>query len=193
MASKAPKAGKEKTGFRTFLKKTFHHSGQGGGKKTEEKGETHVASNGTPLETNTTAKKPPVEVTSTPVDDRPADSPTVAEAPDKHSGKARRLQAERRLHDAGTTLSRAMSEASEKLQVPESIGLQHIETVNDVAATAKGLETAIDGIIDARALRASADSRNVWKTCVLSWFKASYPYVTTCLKGVNVRKIDVIS
>lgn len=190
MASKAPKTEKEKTGFRAFLKRSFHHSGRDENKKPVGK-ETPIVSNGTTLDTNTTAKKTPAEATSIPVNDRSLDdggSPIVAEAPEKHSGKARRLQAEKKLHEAATTLNKAMSKANEKLQVPESIGLQHIETVSDVAATAKELETAIDGIIDARALRASADSRNVWKTCLQGWFKASYPYVRTCLEGINVRK-----
>jgi hypothetical protein len=192
MTYKAPKAGKEKTGFRAILKKTFHHSGKGGSKKAEEKEEKDlVATVEAPPETNTSEKKPIAVVTSQPVDDPAADDkkgPTVTEAPEKHSGKARRLQAEKRLQEAGTALSKAMSKTSEKPQVPESISLQHIETVNDVATTAKELETAIDGIIDARALRASADSRNVWKACVRGWFKASYPYVKTCLEGINVRK-----
>ena len=189
MAATAPKAGKGKTGgFGAFLKKSFHRSGKEGSKKVEKV--TSIVSVDTQSEATAVTKKVSVKITSSAVDDHSTDHTkglSIPKAPDQHSGKTRRLQAEKRLHDAATALERAMSKTGEKVQVPESIGLQHTDNVTDVTMTAKELETAIDGIIDARALRASADSRNVWKTCVGSWFKASYPYVKLCLKGVQVR------
>jgi len=71
-------------------------------------------------------------------------------------------------------------------QIPDAIGLQHLSSVKDVEGTAKHLESAIDGLIDAREIKADADSRRVWKNCVKHWYKAIYPYVSFGLGQVAV-------
>jgi len=76
-----------------------------------------------------------------------------------------------------------------KVDIPELIGLQHLDHVEDVAATATNIENTIDSIINARALRASSNSRDVWKDCASTWFKALYPYIKIGLKEVNVRAL----
>ena len=74
-------------------------------------------------------------------------------------------------------------------QIPDAIGLQHLSSVKDVEGTAKHLEWAIDGLIDAREIRANADSRRMWKNCVKHWYKAIYPYVSFGLGQVAVLYI----
>jgi hypothetical protein len=139
-----------------------------------------------------------------PGDDKPKDSPTIAEetggisksasivAP--HSAESRRLAAERLLQNAADGLNQAIAKLSGKLQIPEAIGLQNIDhEVDDVAQTAKSIEAAIDGFIDARRLQATTDSRTMWKSCAANLFKAFYPYVKKCLKEVGVITPFILS
>jgi hypothetical protein len=102
-----------------------------------------------------------------------------------HRSRSRRAEAENRLQEAATALSKSMSKSPAK--VPDAIGLERLDSIKDVEGTAKRLEYAIDGIIDARAIKANADSRRVWKDCIKHWYKAMYPYVRFGLKEVKVR------
>jgi len=103
------------------------------------------------------------------------------------SKRSRREEAEKRLEDAAGALSKSM--AKSPAQVPDTIGLQHLGNIKDVEGTAKQLESAIDGIIDARRIKANGDSRRVWKDCLKSLFKAVYPYLNVGLTEVEVSLI----
>lgn len=98
--------------------------------------------------------------------------------------KSRREDAEQRLQDSTAALSKLISKSP--APVSDAIKLQKLTNVKDVEGTAKQLESAIDDIIDARKIKANADSRRVWKDCIKSWFKAIYPYINVGLTEVEV-------
>jgi hypothetical protein len=117
----------------------------------------------------------------------PNSTPVVQVDRSGPSKRRRREQAEKRLEDAAGALSKSMTESP--AQVPDAIGLQHLGNIKDVEGTAKQLESAIDGIIDAREIKANVDSRRVWKDCLKSWFKAVYPYLNVGLTEVEVNLV----
>jgi hypothetical protein len=171
--------GNPERGFRSLFHK-FHHSHSG--KDKDREGRNSPLSHPDQHSDGESATKVvPIVAVST----VPSSQPKQAV---KNSGEERRLAAEKQLQEAGITLRKAMAKVSGKLEVniSEPIGLQHLNHVEDVAATATNIEITIDGIIDARALRASSDSREVWKDCASTWFKALYPYIKIGLKQVNV-------
>lgn len=110
----------------------------------------------------------------------PIKPPPTTSVPAK---KGRREESEKRLEDAAVALSKSMSKSP--IELPDAIGLQHLGNIKDVEGTAKQLESAVDGIIDKRQIKANADSRRVWKDCIKHWFKAIYPYVNFGLEQVK--------
>ena len=80
---------------------------------------------------------------------------TVTGPPKKSRGE----DAEKRLQDSAAALSKSMSKSP--APVPDAIGLQKLTNIRDVEGTAKQLESAVDDIIDAREIKANADSRCV--------------------------------
>jgi hypothetical protein len=183
--------------IRSFFKNTFRHSGS------QHKAKT-VNSKGTIPAREITSTKSPVSSDSydgagTPksADDKTEDTNATIVDNDttsksvipvsKHSAKERRLEAENRLQEAANALNKAIASVSGKLQVPQAIGLQHIDPeVEDLAQTSRNIEAAIDGFIDARQFKVASSSRTIWKTCATNMFKAFYPYVKTCLSEVGV-------
>lgn len=154
----ATPSGTKRHGFRAFLKRNFYH---------EKSGDDESRATGD-IEDTASIK---IETRDSPRPD----------------GKGRLLQAKKELEAAVVTLNEAMSRISDQLQVPEAIGLQNLNDANDIQATARDIETAIDNIIDARKLKlANAGSREVWKNCVKGWYKAAFPYVKPCVDSIGV-------
>ena len=135
----------------------------------------------------TKAKEPAAKRETTPKPEVHPDPPTLQQPNSASSRKGRRAAAEKRLEDAAKALSKSMTKGP--AAVPDSIGLQQLSNIKDVEGTAKQLESAIDGIIDARSIKANADSRRVWKDCIKNWYKAIYPYAKFGLEQVKVRSL----
>jgi len=112
------------------------------------------------------------------------------------SAKGRRTRAETRLRKSAEGLSQAIAKTSGTFRVPDTIGLQNItDDIHNIPQTARNIEAAIDGFIDARQYNVSMNSRAMWKSCTSNLFKAFYPYVKECLTDVVVsllpRNADV--
>lgn len=116
----------------------------------------------------------------------PANASKIGSSRAEDESKARerrKFEAQKRFQAAATVLQNAMSSAS--LQVPNVIGLQHLDCVDDLERTSQTLESAIDVIIEER--RVTTASRALWKNCIIGWFKAVYPYVKVGLNEASVR------
>lgn len=96
----------------------------------------------------------------------------------------RRLRAERNFRGAAAKLKRILPLDPNAFSVPEGIGLQYVERVDDVEEEAKRIEVAIEGLIHERTQwRPSERTIKIW---IRDWFRASFPFVKVAFKTVGV-------
>jgi hypothetical protein len=106
-------------------------------------------------------------------------------APDETpTAVSRRAQCEAQLEKSGEALNKAIAKVA-NFRVPDAISLQNVE-VDNIARTARNIETAIDAFIDSRQYKVAADKRATWKSCAANIYKAFYPYVKNTMSEISV-------
>jgi hypothetical protein len=115
-------------------------------------------------------------------------------SPSSNTRSLSRVRADDRFKKAATKLNKAMSTATARLKIPEDIGLQNLDHVDDVEATSKKIVSAIDQLIGSREeMKASKGRRQAVKDCAKNWFNASFPFISGTLKVVGVcNPIDTL-
>lgn len=104
-----------------------------------------------------------------------------------------RSRAEENLKSVAIKLQKAMSKDNGVLQIPDAISLRNLDRIEEVEATGKQLELAVEALIVSRKeLRADRGVGQMVKDCIKSWFNASFPYVKQTIKVVRVRPLDIL-
>jgi hypothetical protein len=125
------------------------------------------------------------------------DDPTIDDTPgytssDIKSLSPARIRAERRFKSAADKLKEAFPEGHNDLQLPGALSLQGLD-VEDVNATGKTLETAVEDLLCSREKRtANRERQHVVTTCITRWYTAYFPYIKPAVKVVGVNGIFVL-
>jgi hypothetical protein len=121
-------------------------------------------------------KEPETTITEIVIDEAaPDETPTAV---------SRRAQCEAQLEKSAEALNKAIAKVA-NFRVPDAISLQNVQ-VDNIAATARNIETAIDAFIDSRQYKLDTDKRATWKSCVANMYKAFYPYVKNTMSEISV-------
>ena len=96
----------------------------------------------------------------------------------------RRVRAERNFRGAAAKLERILRRDPSTFSVPDGIGLQHVDRVDDVEEEAKKIEFAIEDLVRQQAVL--RESERIIKIWVRDWFRASFPFVKATLKTIGV-------
>jgi hypothetical protein len=123
-----------------------------------------------------------------------ADIPLIAQNSEvdmeKNPRSKRTFEALATFRNAATKLENEMSRLNSdnrQLSIPETIGFQNTDNIDDVRGTAKQLESAIDDLVDSRrALQASQGRRRIVRSFIRDWFNGLFPYVKRAVTTVNV-------